>query len=346
AMLERHAAMRKRRPKHPQRVVIQPPAATDEEEGSENFSVSGIRLGTQTRGVAAGPVAADFAALKAKKAFGVMSIHAAGAPVPDWTRHGDPQALAEALTIALGQLQESYDTEDEEEGETEMRSSRTPELEAVDASVKPEDLMDRDGGSGPGQIGRPAARKPLPVRMDQVDTEQGEEGREKVKSGGQDRDDSPFSTWPGGVPKTSRRAPASRSAPSKLAISRSKSLPEKPCPTMSKPDKEKRAGAPGEVAEANQATAEKSSEKTEKTVAADRALSRKATKVGGTPGNLPKSTAAAAAGAGLVAAKVRKKSGPKKMVLPFSYGVDDPRYWHVESTEGRLCPAFLPENRA
>ncbi|CAE7827046.1 unnamed protein product, partial [Symbiodinium sp. CCMP2456] len=188
------------------------------------------------------------------------------------------------------------------------------------------------------------------VRMDQVDTDQGEEGREKVKSGGQDRDDSPFSTWPGGVPKTSRRTPASRSAPSKLAISRSKSLPEKPCPTMSKPDKEKRAGAPGEVAEpgldkANQVTAEKSSEKTEKT-AADRALSRKATKVGGTPGNLPKSTAAAAAGAGLVAAKVRKKSGPKKMVLPFSYGVDDPRYWHVESTEGRLCPAFLPENRA
>ena len=37
-------------------------------QGSEN-SVSGIRLGTQTRGVAAGPVAADFASPKAKKVF-------------------------------------------------------------------------------------------------------------------------------------------------------------------------------------------------------------------------------------------------------------------------------------
>ena len=26
---------------------------------------------------------------------------------------------------------------------------------------------------------------------------------------------------------------------------------------------------------------------------------------------------------------------PEVKVLPFSYGLDDPRYWHVESTEGR-----------
>jgi len=57
---------------------------------------------------------------------------------------------------------------------------------------------------------------------------------------------------------------------------------------------------------------------------------------------LPKSTAAAVAGAGSVAAKARKKGLPKKMVLPFSYGFDDPRVWHVESTEGRICPEYLP----
>lgn len=65
----------------------------------------------------------------------------------------------------------------------------------------------------------------------------------------------------------------------------------------------------------------------------------------GNPGSssLPRATAAAAAGAGCVAAKVRKKGGlPRKMVLPFSYAVDDPRHYHVESTEGRACPEFLP----
>merc|ERR1711920_12408 len=61
--------------------------------------------------------------------------------------------------------------------------------------------------------------------------------------------------------------------------------------------------------------------------------------------NLPKATSAAAAGAGSVATKVRKKGSlPKKMVLPFSYAIDDPRHYHVESAgaEGRICPEFLP----
>jgi len=59
--------------------------------------------------------------------------------------------------------------------------------------------------------------------------------------------------------------------------------------------------------------------------------------------SLPRANAAAAAGPGSVAAKVRKKGvTPRKMVLPFSYGVDDPRHYHVESTEGRICPEFLP----
>lgn len=60
---------------------------------------------------------------------------------------------------------------------------------------------------------------------------------------------------------------------------------------------------------------------------------------------LPKSTAAAAAGAGSVAARVRKKGSSRKMVLPFSYAADDPRFFHVESTEGRIIPEFLPEFR-
>merc|ERR1712217_780029 len=62
--------------------------------------------------------------------------------------------------------------------------------------------------------------------------------------------------------------------------------------------------------------------------------------------NLPKATSAATtAGAGSVATKVRKKGSlPKKMVLPFSYTIDDPRHYHVESVgaEGRICPEFLP----
>lgn len=57
---------------------------------------------------------------------------------------------------------------------------------------------------------------------------------------------------------------------------------------------------------------------------------------------LPKSTAAAAAGAGSIAAKVRKKGGCRKMVLPFSYGINDPRLLHVEQAEGPCCPEFLP----
>lgn len=59
--------------------------------------------------------------------------------------------------------------------------------------------------------------------------------------------------------------------------------------------------------------------------------------------SLPKATSAAAAGAGSVAAKVRKRSSaPRKLVLPFSYAPDDPRHYHIESTEGRICPEFLP----
>lgn len=59
---------------------------------------------------------------------------------------------------------------------------------------------------------------------------------------------------------------------------------------------------------------------------------------------LPKATAAAAAGSGTVAAKVRKAVAAKvrKMVLPFSYGVDDPRIHHVQAAEMPLCPEFLP----
>mmetsp|Transcript_63734 Transcript_63734/g.149689 ORF Transcript_63734/g.149689 Transcript_63734/m.149689 type:complete len:581 (+) Transcript_63734:116-1858(+) len=358
ALLERSAVMRKRRPKHPQRVVIQQQAPEEEEASGENFSVSGIRLETQTRGVPTAPGAADFEALKAKKAFGVMSIHAPpAARAPDWTRHGDPRALAEALTIALGQLQESYETEDEEEGETELRSSRTPELEALDAVPRP-DFTDWDRTGYPeNPVGtRPRARHAPPARDRNASFEQGEDGREKVKSAGQERDGSPSAIWPG--PKTSRRTTAGRSAPQKVSISRSKSLPEKPEKDKSdKFEKERRTngatGAPGEVADsgydkANQGavTMERGGEKsTEKT--SDKAPFRKAAKVGGIPSNLPKSTAAAAAGAGSVAAKVRKKHGmPRKMVLPFSYGFDDPRYWHVESTEGRICPEFLPESRA
>lgn len=75
----------------------------------------------------------------------------------------------------------------------------------------------------------------------------------------------------------------------------------------------------------------------------DRPLYRKTMKTASQTANwsLPKSTAAA--GAASSAVKVKKKNSvPRKMVLPFSYGFDDPRYWHVESTEGQICPDFLP----
>lgn len=61
---------------------------------------------------------------------------------------------------------------------------------------------------------------------------------------------------------------------------------------------------------------------------------------------LPKSTTSTAAGAGSSAAKVRKKGCSKKMVLPFSYGTNDPRLLHVEQAEGPCCPAFLPPTAA
>mmetsp|Transcript_67683 Transcript_67683/g.218636 ORF Transcript_67683/g.218636 Transcript_67683/m.218636 type:complete len:512 (+) Transcript_67683:226-1761(+) len=59
---------------------------------------------------------------------------------------------------------------------------------------------------------------------------------------------------------------------------------------------------------------------------------------------LPKSTSSAAAAAGSLAWRNRKKACPtsKKLVLPFAYTIDDPRHFHVESTEGRICPEFLP----
>lgn len=59
---------------------------------------------------------------------------------------------------------------------------------------------------------------------------------------------------------------------------------------------------------------------------------------------MSKSTATAAAGAGSVATRVRKRAAllsSKKMALPFAYPPDDPRFFHIESTGGLMCPAFL-----
>jgi len=57
---------------------------------------------------------------------------------------------------------------------------------------------------------------------------------------------------------------------------------------------------------------------------------------------LPKSSAAGGAG---VAPKLRKRALPssKKMVLPFVFPLDDPRNYHIETTGGLTCPAFLPQ---
>jgi hypothetical protein len=56
---------------------------------------------------------------------------------------------------------------------------------------------------------------------------------------------------------------------------------------------------------------------------------------------MPKSTIAAAAGAGAVAAKKRAKAS-RKLMLPFAYAEDDPRVLHVECADGRVIPEFLP----
>lgn len=265
ALLERSSGLRKRRPKHPQRVVI-PQPQNEEEDG--DFSVSGVRLGTR-RGISA-----DFH-VKAKKAFGA----------PAWP-HGDPAALAEALTIALGQLQKSSWNEAPDEV-PEAECLQTPEIEeAEDASGRPE--------------------------VSQVRIQEDFEGSLD--------DDSPSATWPPGPKPRRVRAVV----PTKALILRSKSLPGE------KAEKEKVAEKRLAGEEDRQAsydkTPEKAPERTDKVKRPGKPLTLKS-----------------AAGAAATAAKTRKKA--KKMVLPFSYPLDDARHWHVESTEGRVCSEFLPENR-
>lgn len=158
ALLERSAGgLRKRRPKHPQRVIHQ----EEEEAMSGDFSVSGVRLGTQRRG-GGSRLAPDLNALKAKKAFAAQS---------PW-RHADPAALAEALTIALGQLQQSSWNEAEEELAEE--SNRTPEIEDTAPSADPptEAGASTDSGGAYRRLlrGRLAFRHLAPRRRQAPDT--------------------------------------------------------------------------------------------------------------------------------------------------------------------------------
>lgn len=302
ALLERSTGgLRKRRPlPHPQRVIHQ----EDEEAMSGDFSVSGVRLGTQHQG--GSRLAPDLNALKAKKAFAAQS---------PW-RHADPAALAEALTIALGQLQQSSWNEAEEElGE---ESHRTSEIE--DAAAAPQ----------------PRPRKLAPVRI-----------QEELLEGTLDGDDSPSATWPPGAKRRARTQ-----APARALIIRSKSLPgekaekaaekatEKEKEKEKAPNLEKRAGPPNE--EDRQAAPEKS--QSEKSDRGDPRVTYDKAKRPNKPLTLVKSEKSST---GTSNSKSKsKKAGAKKMVLPFAYCFDDPRYWHVESTEGRACPEFLPENRA
>lgn len=312
ALLERSAGgLRKRRPKHPQRVIHQ----EEEEAMSGDFSVSGVRLGTQRRG-GGSRLAPDLNALKAKKAFAAQS---------PW-RHADPAALAEALTIALGQLQQSSWNEAEEELAEE--SNRTPEIEDTAPSVP-----------------QTRPRKLAPVRIQEELIE------------GSFEDDSPSATWPPGAAK--RRT---RQAPAKALIIRSKwgapkesstrgmSLPgekaEKPAEKGVEKDKaptEKRAGPPNE--EDRQVAPEKSQSGQSETKTCGERVTYDKAKRPNKPLTLVKSEKSTT-GTSSSKSKSRSKAGAKKMVLPFAYCFDDPRYWHVESTEGRACPEFLPENRA
>merc|ERR1712232_1340306 len=75
------------------------------------------------------------------------------------------------------------------------------------------------------------------------------------------------------------------------------------------------------------------------------ALRRARTSAHSGSSNVPKATTTVSAGKGAVATQAKKKGNqPKKMVLPFSYAVEDPRHYHIESAgaEGRICPEFLP----
>lgn len=305
ALLERGGGLRKRRPKHPQRVIHHP---QEEEDMSGDFSVSGVRLGTQRRGVAR--LAPDLNALKAKKAFGAQSC---------WS-HGDPAALAEALTIALGQLQQSsWNEADEDElAEAPVReTSRTPEIEDA------EDCRSLTAKVAPALQNPRNPRKLAPVRI-----------QEDVDST-LDGDDSPSATWPPG-PAAKRRG----RTVSVKALLRSKSLPGEKGEKGGATEKEKeKVPVPEKRGDEDRQAGEKIAEKTpcervtyDKAKRPNKPLTLKSDK--------------SAAGAGASAAKSQKKKAAKKMVLPFSYGLDDPRYWHVESTEGRACPEFLPENRA
>ncbi|CAJ1337048.1 unnamed protein product [Effrenium voratum] len=270
AILERSTgALRKRRLKHPpQRVVIPQPAEEEEVEG--NFSVSGVRLG--------GRGARGARHVERPKELNLMS------QARDWRR--DPAALAEALTIALGRLQESC-SEAEDDPREQAEASGYPE-----SCKEPVRSQEREGDDAQG------------------DAKEMIKGTSLSFAG----DESP---WP-------KQRRASRSA--LKAISRSKSLPEK-----------------SEKAEKEKAGPEKEKEKRGED---DRQATDKAEKAA-----LERERAAAAAdkarrGKPLslkTGGKVRKKGLGRKMVLPFAYGSEDPRYWHVESTEGRICPEFLPE---
>lgn len=354
----------------------QPQKGTDDDEARNSlFGVSGIQMQAQKRGatLAVADAAASIAAREAapavpeaigKKVAAMKSPHAAA----------DPQELADALTMALGQLQ----------GSTNHRAWQPADASANTVGARSQTSQERpirvllpaesiSGYPSPSQVSPTAPRSPPPLTLkaaamvsskgspDRKVNGNSKEIKRACVSGGSD--DSPASGPPGSAPmrreSTTQRTPA---APAAAAMRRSRSMPatdktekakgsEKPqgsekteraSEKAEKNDKRKAASSSPGTKESGQAAGRDSSN-SGAVGKADKRENAKPPVPTTTSQLLPKSSPSAAAGAGSVAAKNRKKGGlPRKLVLPFSYGFDDPRYWHVETTEGRTCPQFLP----
>eukprot|EP00930_Biecheleria_cincta_P084686 TRINITY_DN74136_c0_g1_i1.p1 TRINITY_DN74136_c0_g1~~TRINITY_DN74136_c0_g1_i1.p1 ORF type:complete len:614 (+),score=111.54 TRINITY_DN74136_c0_g1_i1:134-1975(+) len=373
----------------------QPQKADDDEEAKSGvFEVSGIQLQAQRRGATL--AAADAAVSMAARAAAPAAADSPGKKVAAAIRGPhvpDPQELADALSIALGQLKGSADRRawqhEDANGHTVGDGSQTSQ----DRPTRSRMLLPGESSSGypsPSQGSPTAPLSPPPLSLTAPNSVPAEAAAVVSSKVSPDRkgdsssskvikracvagsnDDSPATGPPGSAPgrrgSTTQRTPA---APAAAAMRRSRSMPaadkteksQKPERGSEKPEKsDKRKAAsssPGtkeSTKESGQATIDKEGNKegtkeakegTKEAGASGKTNSdkRESTKPAmPTTSLLPKSSPAAAAGAGSVAAKNRKKGGlPRKLVLPFSYGSDDPRYWHVETTEGRTCPQFLP----
>ncbi|CAE8730771.1 unnamed protein product [Polarella glacialis] len=285
----------------------------------------------------------------------------------------EPALLAEALTAALGKLRRSPSSPDFERPSPEAVLTGDP---VPVAPMAAESKLRSSASSWPVPSRGPSATLPgeESEAEEQASTRLGPAKcikRACVAAVSADREagtpelglrEAAASAAPGSAPSStvreSRRALAQRAATQQAmaatqqAIRRSKSMPlaEKAEKRSGGAQREAHGGSTAAGVEPGAAVAEPASSRgpSSSGVPAEK-THRKSVKSAGAPpasSGLSKSNAAAVAGAGSVAAKARGNRKGGKLVLPFSYGFEDPRYFHVESTECRLCPEIFPSKDA